>query len=238
MIHSIEEDIDKYNSSSDYYNDICSTTTSKSGTDISLKDRRKEYIDNNMTLCEENCKLIDYDYETEKAKCSCDIKINIPFLSDDIITINKDYLLKSFIDITNIANFNLMKCYEIVLYIHNLKDNQGFYIIFSIMAIYIICLILFYAKYYLVLKTKVNSIVKGISNLTIKLNEVVPDKINYNDINKSINNNINNIVNEIKIDSKIIINNTGDDKIVKKISKKKKRIKKKKFKSEKKINNT
>ena len=53
---SIEKDIDKYNSSSDYYNDICSITTSKSGTDISLKDRRKEYIDNNMTLCEENCK--------------------------------------------------------------------------------------------------------------------------------------------------------------------------------------
>ena len=230
---SIEEDINKYNSSSDYYNDICSTTTSKSGTDISIKDRRNEYIDNNMTLCEEGCKLIDYDYETENAKWSWDIKINIPFLSDDI-NINKDYLLKSFIDITNIANFNLMKCYNIVLYIYNLKNNHGFYIILSIMSIYLICLILFYAKYYLLLKTKVNSIVNDVSNSTIKLNEVVPDKINNNDSNKSINKNINNIVGEIKIDSKKNMINKGIDKILKKISKKKKRIKKKKFKSKKK----
>ena len=43
-----EKRLDKYNSSSDYYNDICSTTTSESGTDISLKDRKNEnYIHNN-----------------------------------------------------------------------------------------------------------------------------------------------------------------------------------------------
>ena len=131
-----------------------------------------------------------------------------------------------------------MKCYNIVLYIYNLKNNHGFYIILSIMAIYLICLILFYAKYYLLLKTKVNSIVNDVSNSTIKLNEVVPDKINNNDNNnKSINKNINNIVGEIKIDSKKNMINKGIDKILKKISKKKKRIKKKKFKSKKKINN-
>ena len=36
-------DIDKYNTSSNYYNDICSKTTSSSGTDISLIDRRNEF---------------------------------------------------------------------------------------------------------------------------------------------------------------------------------------------------
>ena len=35
------QEIDKYNSSSGYYNDICYTATSDSGTDISLKDRKK-----------------------------------------------------------------------------------------------------------------------------------------------------------------------------------------------------
>ena len=40
----LNEDVDKLNSSSDYYNDICYTTTSESGTDISLKDRKKEFI--------------------------------------------------------------------------------------------------------------------------------------------------------------------------------------------------
>ena len=40
----INEDLDKYNSSSGYYNDICCTTTSDDGIDILLKDRQKEFI--------------------------------------------------------------------------------------------------------------------------------------------------------------------------------------------------
>ena len=74
----INEDIDKYNASSGYYNDICYKTISESGTDISLNDRRNEFVNNNLTLCEENCELIEYNYNKEKAKCSCDIKSNIP----------------------------------------------------------------------------------------------------------------------------------------------------------------
>ena len=54
--------LEKYNSSSDYYTDICSTTTSESGTDITLNDRKNDFIDNNLTLCEEDCDLEDYDY--------------------------------------------------------------------------------------------------------------------------------------------------------------------------------
>ena len=64
----INDIIDKYNPSSNYYNDICYKTTSESGTDIPLKTRRNEFIDNNMTLCEENCDLIEYNYNKEKAK--------------------------------------------------------------------------------------------------------------------------------------------------------------------------
>ena len=53
----IDDNLDKYNPKSNYYNDICYKTTSESGTDISLKDRRNEFTENNMTLCEENCDL-------------------------------------------------------------------------------------------------------------------------------------------------------------------------------------
>ena len=61
-----------------YYNDICTPITSSFGTDITLDDRRIEFINNNMFLCEENCELIEYNYKKEKAKYSCDIKLNIP----------------------------------------------------------------------------------------------------------------------------------------------------------------
>ena len=73
----INDEIYKYNKSSDYYNDICFKYKSESNTDIILNDRRKEFIENNMNLCEEKCDLVDYNYNNKKAKCSCDIKLNL-----------------------------------------------------------------------------------------------------------------------------------------------------------------
>ena len=45
----IFESIDKLNSSSGYYNDICYTATSDSGTDIILNDRKSEFVEGNKT---------------------------------------------------------------------------------------------------------------------------------------------------------------------------------------------
>ena len=53
----LSDNIDKHNSSSGYYNDYCYTTTSKYGTDICLKDRRKEFIEGNKNLCQDDCTL-------------------------------------------------------------------------------------------------------------------------------------------------------------------------------------
>ena len=72
----------KYNPNSDYYNDDCFAYSTEKGTDIILKDRKQEFIDNNMTVCEENCKFVDYNYTIKKAKCFCEIKLKIPFIND------------------------------------------------------------------------------------------------------------------------------------------------------------
>ena len=48
---NINQEMDQINVSSGYYNDICYTYTSKEGTDISLKDRIKQFVDNNLTVC-------------------------------------------------------------------------------------------------------------------------------------------------------------------------------------------
>ena len=49
----ITESLDKLNSSSAYYNDICYTTTSDSGTDIILNDRKTEFVEGNKTVCQD-----------------------------------------------------------------------------------------------------------------------------------------------------------------------------------------
>ena len=157
----INQPIDRYNSSSDYYNDICSKSSSSSGTDISLKDRRNEFVNNNMYLCEENCDLIDYNYETEKSKCSCDIKLNISSNFD--VKFNKNEFFKNFIDINNIVNLNIMKCSKIVFKIKNLLKNYGFFIIIFIILIHIITLFVFKTMSY-------NKIEKEINNIFYYLN--------------------------------------------------------------------
>ena len=59
-----ENKLNQYNPNDEYYNDRCQPYASGNGTDISLADRKKEFVDNNMTLCEEDCEFIKYDYET------------------------------------------------------------------------------------------------------------------------------------------------------------------------------
>ena len=63
-----ENDISKYDPKSEFYIDICSTYTTKFNTDITLKDRQNEFINNNMSLCEDNCDFISYDTSLKKSR--------------------------------------------------------------------------------------------------------------------------------------------------------------------------
>ena len=62
----INEDNDKLNTKSGYYNDICYSTTSDKGTDILLKDRQKEFIEKNKTICQYDCDFSNYNFTTKK----------------------------------------------------------------------------------------------------------------------------------------------------------------------------
>ena len=50
-----EKDLDKNNTSSDYYNDECTVFTTDDGTDIIILDRKKEFNEKNLSLCENGC---------------------------------------------------------------------------------------------------------------------------------------------------------------------------------------
>ena len=152
----INDSLYKHNSSSDYYNNVCLKATSNSGTDISLTDRKKEFINNNMTLCEEDCNLIEYNYTIKKAKCSCIMKINIPLLTE--IKFDKNKLYQSFTDINNIANFNLIFCYKIVFQLRNLLNNYYSFFNAFLLILYFITLFIFLCKGYPLLRRKINRI--------------------------------------------------------------------------------
>ena len=60
-----------------------------------------------MTLCEEDCSLVEYNKTTEKVKCNCKIKINLPIIQN--VKFDKNKLFEHFTDINRIMNIELLK---------------------------------------------------------------------------------------------------------------------------------
>ena len=161
----LTESIDKFNSSSKYYTDICYTSTSDNGTDIILKDRKNEFIEGNKTVCQEECDFSGYDYNTKKVRCSCNAKQSSS--SFEFMNINKTKLLNNFIDIKNIANINILKCYNILFSKEGINNNIGSFIIIPIIIFHFICIILFNEKILGVIKNKIKNIIFAIKNSNI-----------------------------------------------------------------------
>ena len=206
----INDTIDKYNPKSNYFNDICSKTTSEFNTDITLKDRRNKFIKNNMSLCETNCELIDYDNNKKRAKCSCKVK---KFLSLDNMELDSKNLINNFLDIKRITNIEIIKCFKTVFDKKNIKNNYGFFIIIFIMVLFYICLIVFYCKYLEKIICEFQNIIKAINDINNEDNQIT--------INKP-----NDFINNNKVTTrkrKTVINKTSGQSSLKKINKKKKR---------------
>ena len=156
----------KYNLSSEYYNDICYTYSTENGSDIILSDRRNEYIDNNMSLCENNCEYGGYKSNIKKSLCECEVKTKF----SEIFDIDKEELLKKFININENTNFKIMKCFKELFTPEGLIKNIATYIIFSIILANISCTILFIKKGKLFLFKIIEANTGNNQNLNIELN--------------------------------------------------------------------
>ena len=181
-----EENLIKHNSSSEYYNDKCYPSTSTNGTDITLEDRKNEFINNNMSLCEKNCEYNGYDIKNKKAICKCGIKSVFSYIKN-IEDIDGDILLSKFKDLKNEINLEVLKCFNTLFTKEGLSYNIGNYIILFIILYYIISINFFIVKGFYYFKKEINKM------LSIKIN-----KMTHN--NDNINNNSNNLnLDEINI---------------------------------------
>ena len=166
----ISGNLDKLNTSSGYFKDICYTATSDSGTDIILKDRKKEFIEKNKMVCPDDCDFTEYNFETKKARCSCKVKeVSSSFKE---MNINKDKFFINFIDIKNIANLNLLICYKSLFLKNGIIYKIGSYIIILIIIIHIINIFIFYIKQLDIILSKIKYIMNNIKNNKVKLKNI------------------------------------------------------------------
>ena len=245
-----EKDLNKYNPEDKYYNDRCQSHTSENGTDITIYDRKKEYNENNMSLCEANCEYEGYDINNKVIECECSIKSLKNFFG------NKKQLLNEFKNVKKIMNLDLIKCYKSLLSIKGLKNNIGSYIILSFIIISIFCSLLFCLKGYNSLINLINPFTKKNKKGKLKTGNFEKNKkdnnnnkithrqlinhiqeeniINQNNILTLNNTNNTNNKNKHKFNSNK--NKNNNDKKNKKIRNQNKKKKKKKFKKKMKLN--
>ena len=163
----INDNIDKYNYSSGYYNDICYTTTSKDGIDVSLKDRQTNSINENKVICQEDCEFSEYDYITFIAKCSCNVKESSEFFAGMSIDRVK-LILNNFKDIQNLINFDFLVCYKKLFKKKGITENIGSYIILVIIFFHLITIFIFYLKQFSILKKEIKNIIFEIKGTKVE----------------------------------------------------------------------
>ena len=133
-----ENSIYKYNSSDKYYNDECYTYTTEDKTDITITDRKSEFIENNMSLCEANCKYNGYNITIKKAKCECEAKEEISIISE--IYQKTEKIMNEFPNLKNATNLKILKCFTTLFTKDGLKLNIGSYILLFIILVTLVCL--------------------------------------------------------------------------------------------------
>ena len=154
-----ENNLFKYDPNNEYYIDECYPYTTDNGTDIILDDRKEEFIDNNLSLCENGCEYKGYDEITKKVSCACGVKIE-EFVITDIIKDN-NLLSNNFTFDNTTSNFVTMKCIYTLFTKEGLIKNIANYILMATFFLFIILTILFFKIGYYLLETDINQIVSS-----------------------------------------------------------------------------
>ena len=137
------QNIDAFDSSSDFYTDNCNQFTSSKGNDVFLEERKKKYYPD-ITLCEQGCSFVKYNKDTEKVTCKCDYKINSNNYTNVVFVKNeKD---KKFLKNIILENIQAMKCIKVIFKWNNLKSNAGFIIMIIFLILFTLSGVLYYIK--------------------------------------------------------------------------------------------
>ena len=179
---SIDEDnLFKYDPNNEFYTDNCFSYTTENGTDIILNDRKQEFSDNKLSLCENNCNYTGYDRNNKQSSCSCDVKNKMDSISeilDNPIILSNNFENDKGGSNSGAANIISIKCTKALFSKEGLKNNISSYILIIFIGHFLLSILLFIKCGFYLLEEKIRNI----------LNEKEKNKKN-NIINKNNANN-------------------------------------------------
>ena len=183
-----------FDAEDNFYNDICSTYTSKNGTDMTLEDRKKEIFgsNGNISICQKGCSFKYYNKTSKKAKCDCEPQREITETNITRITFGQSYISGSFLRTLKNSNFLVLKCYKLAFNFSFFFRNIG-RIIMTLIAIFFLILLFIFIikdrkniKYYLEVLIKSNINLFNKSSINQKENNKLKNKSNKNIYQKSV----------------------------------------------------
>ena len=141
-----EDNLFKYDPNSDFYKDNCFSYTTENGTDIILRDRKQEFSDNKLSLCEKNCNYSGYNGDNKQSSCDCNIKNKMETISE--IISNQDKLANSFNSeetesSSGSSNVISIKCTKALFSKDGLKSNISSYILIIFITYFLLSIVLF-----------------------------------------------------------------------------------------------
>ena len=179
-----EDEIYKYDPSSEFYTDECYKYSTNDNLDMTLFERKNEFNNNNMSLCESNCNFKGYNKSNSKAICDCNIKNDLSYSYND--NNNNDLLIKIANDKSN-SNLGLTQCLDAFTSPEQIKSNSGFFLLLCILIIFVIIFIIFCVKGKNLLENKIDEIIYDkFENNKKKIKQKIFGLNNKNNLNKKL----------------------------------------------------
>ena len=156
-----ENNLFKYDPNSGFYTDNCFSYTTENGTDIILNDRKQEFTDNKLSLCENNCNYTGYDKGNKQSSCDCNIKNKMDLINDIFNDQNESsYSFNSDESTSSSSNMVTIKCTKALFSKEGLKNNISSYILIIFITQFIISILLFIKCGYRLLDEDIKNILK------------------------------------------------------------------------------
>ena len=152
-----------FDSSDDFYNDICATYTTVNGTDMLIEDRKKSIYSTtgNKSMCQTGCQFVLYNTTTKKSVCDCDVQTEM--ITEDMsnIEFSTKQLASEFLSTIKNSNFRVLKCYKLAIDTKKLFKNIGRIIMTIFFIIYLISLFCYIIKERKKIDMFINLIIKS-----------------------------------------------------------------------------
>ena len=165
-----EQGYDLFDSSDDFFNDICSPYNSFNRTDVILNDRKNDFYISNITLCEDTCQYEEFDLELLKPKCKCNAKTERK--TESQVKFKPNEIIENFYKVEKYANVKVAVCYQKVFDLNRLKKNYGSYIILGIVILFIILMAINFLKLKKNLLYIIQIIIQKNNLLKMRLNQL------------------------------------------------------------------